>query len=58
MSDLREPSTKAEERTRQRQAQALMAEYHETQLSALLARVREGFERLDAGQSTRSNSTT
>lgn len=39
-----------DERARRRAARDLIAEYHERQLRLLLDRVRDGFERLDAGE--------
>ena len=40
----------AGEKARRRAARAVVGEYHERELTALLERVREGFARLDAGE--------
>jgi hypothetical protein len=42
-----EHSSRQEERTRRHKARALIADYHEQQLLALLEHVRDGFTRLD-----------
>lgn len=41
--------TQGGERARRREARKTIAAYHDAQLRALLAHVREGFEQLDAG---------
>ncbi len=45
-----EHSSRQEERTGRRKARALIADYHEQQLLALLEHVRGGFARLDRGE--------
>ena len=48
-----EPDHRAEssnEKSKQREARAMVEAYHQEQLRALLEHVREGFNRLDAGE--------
>jgi hypothetical protein len=50
MSADRDSDARTSERSRRRAARELIGTYHEEQLRALLEHVREGFERLDAGE--------
>ena len=45
-----EHSSRKEESARRQKARALIADYHEQQLLALLEHVRDGFTRLDRGE--------